>query len=154
MSLSSWEHQILSRIAEELSGPDSKLASLVAGFNRLVAGEEMPFRPQVAGLRRARSRGGYRRRRRHPARTSRWLAAAWLLTTAALIAIALVLNLVNPGPGANRVCARSQAASCTGNGLGALSVLSRGLGTLDPRLPKLPPRHSVLDIPPVNKLVT
>ena len=153
MSLSSWEHQILSRIAEELSGADSKLTSLVTAFNRLVAGEAMPSRPQIAGLRRSRPRGGYRRRR-HPARTARWLAAVWLLTTAALIAIALVLNLVNPGPGANRVCARSQAASCTGNGLGALSVLSRGLGTLDPRLPKLPPRHSVLDIPPVNKLVT
>jgi hypothetical protein len=128
VSLSSWEHKILSRIAEELPGADSKLASLVAGFNRLVAGEEMPFRPQVAGLRRSRPRGGYRRRR-HPSMTWRWLTAAWFLTTAALIAIALVLNLVNPGPGANRVCAQSRAASCTGSGLGALSVLSPGLGT-------------------------
>ena len=128
MSLSSWEHKILSRIAEELPGADSKLASLVAGFNRLVAGEEMPFRPQVAGLRRSRPRGGYRRRR-HPSRTWRWLTAAWFLTTAALIAVALVLNLVNPGPGANRVCAQSRAASCTGSGLGAASVLSPGLGT-------------------------
>jgi hypothetical protein len=129
VSLSSWERQILSRIAEELSGADSKLASLVTAFNRLVAGEEMPSRPQVTGLRRSRSRGGYRHRRRHPARTSRWLAAAWLLTTAALIAIALVLNLVNPGPGANRVCAQSRVASCANSGLGALSVLSPGLGT-------------------------
>jgi hypothetical protein len=128
VSLSSWEHQILGRITEELSGADSKLASLVTAFNRLVAGEEMPFRPQVAGLRRSRPRGGYRRRR-HPARASRWLAAAWLLTTAALIAIALVLNLVNPGAGASRVCAQSRVANCTGNGLGALSVLSPGLGT-------------------------
>jgi len=129
VSLSSWEHKILGRIAEELSGADSKLTSLVAGFNRLVAGEEMPFRPQVAGLRRSRPGGGYRRRRRHPARTWRWLTAVWFLTTAALIAIALVLNYVNPGAGANRVCAQSRAASCNGSGLGALSVLSPGLGT-------------------------
>jgi hypothetical protein len=129
VSLSSWERQILSRIAEELSAADSKLTSLVKGFNRLVASEEMPLRPQVAGLRRSRPRGGYRRRRRHPARTPRWLMAAWLLTTAALIAVALVLNLVNPGPGASRVCAQPRAASCHGYGLGALSVLSPGLGT-------------------------
>jgi hypothetical protein len=127
VSLSSWEHQILSRIAEELSGADSKLASLVTAFNRLVAGEAMPSRPQIAGLRRSRPRGGYRRRR-HPSRTWRWLTAAWFLTTAALIAIALVLNLVTPGPGANRVCAQVRAASCIGNGLGALSVLSPRLG--------------------------
>jgi len=134
VSLTSWEHEILGRIAEELSGADSKLTSLVAGFNRLVAGEEMPFRTQVAGLRRSRPRGGYRRRRRHPARTPRWLTAAWFLATAALIAIALVLNFVTPGPGANRVCTQSQAASCTYNGLGALSVPSHGSGTR-PALP-------------------
>jgi hypothetical protein len=129
VSLSSWEHQILGRIAEELSGADPKLASLVAGFNRLAASEEMPSRPQVGGLRRSRRPGGYRRRRRHTARTSRWLTAVWFVTTAALIAVALVLNLFGPGTGGSRGCAQPRATSCPDNGLGALSVLSLRSGS-------------------------
>ncbi len=124
MSLSSWEHQILGRIAEELSRADPRLASLVTGFNRLAASEEMPSRPQVAGLRRTRRPGGYRRRGWHGARTSRWLTAVWFVTTAALIAVALVLNLFGPGSGGSRACTHSRATSCPGGGLGALSVLS------------------------------
>jgi len=106
VSLTSWERQILSRIAEELSGADSKLSSLVTAFNRLVAGEAMPSRPQIAGLRRSRPRGGYRRRR-NPSRTWRWLTAAWFLTTAALIAVA------DPAPTGSVRKRGRQAASVT-----------------------------------------
>src|SRR5258708_6603276 len=93
VSLSSWEHQILSRIAEELARSDARLASLAAGFNRLAASEEMPPRPQVAGVR----RGRYRRGARYSARASWLFMAVWLVTTAGLIASALVLNLASHG---------------------------------------------------------
>lgn len=124
MSLSSWEHEILSRIAKELSRADPGLTSLVTGFNRIVASEEMPLRPRLASVRRDRRPGGYRRKKRQTAKSSWFLMTLWFVTTAALIAVALVLNLVGPGSGPNRGCAQTRAASCTGSGLGALSVLS------------------------------
>ncbi len=126
MSLSPWEHEILGRIAEELSGSDPKLASLVTGFNRLVSSEAMPSRSQVPVVRRNRRRGEYRRPTRQAVRTSRLLMAVWFVTTAALIAVALVLNVFNPGSSGNRTCAQSRSASCAGNGLGALSMLLPG----------------------------
>ena len=129
MSLSSWEHEILGRIAKELSGSDPKLTSLVAGFNRIVATEEMPSRPRVAIVRRDRRSGGYRRKRRQTGKSSWFLMTLWFVTTAALIAVALVLNLFGPGSGVGKGCAQPRAASCTGNGLGALSVLSPKSGS-------------------------
>ena len=129
MSLSPWEHQILGRIAEELAGSDPKLKSLVTGFNRLAATEEMPPRQRVTGVRRSRRPGGYRRKTRQTARASWFLMTLWFVTTAALLAVALVLNLIGPGAGTNKGCAQPRAASCTGNGLGALSVLSPNSGS-------------------------
>lgn len=126
VGLSSWEHEILGRIAKELSRSDPTLASLVTGFNRLTASETMPSRPRLPVVRRNRHRGGYRRRARH-ARTSRLLMAVWFLTTAMLIAVALVLNVFTPGSPGNRACAQSRSANCAGNELGALSVLLPGL---------------------------
>ena len=103
VSLSSWEHQILGRIAEELAGSDPKLKSLVTGFNRLAATEEMPPRPRVTGVRRSRRPGGYRRRTRQTARASWFLMTLWFVTTAALLAVALVLNLSSvPEPAPTR----------------------------------------------------
>ena len=129
MSLSSWEHQILGRIAEELRGSDPRLASLATGFNRAVASEEMPLRPQVAGARRSRRRGRYRRRTSRVTGMSWFFMAVWCVTTAALIAVALVLNLFGPGTGGSRGCAQPRSSSCAGNGLGALSVLAPGWGS-------------------------
>ena len=124
MSLSSWEHEILGRIAKELSRSDPKLTSLVSGFNRLAATEEMPSRSRVAIVRRSRRPGGYRRRKRETAKSSWFLMTLWFVTTAALIAVALVLNLFGPGSGVGKGCAQPRAASCTGSGLGVLSVVS------------------------------
>jgi len=129
VSLSSWEHEILGRIAKELSRSDPNLTSLVTGFNRVTATEEMPPRPRVSIVRRDRRPGGYRRKKRQTAKSSWFLMTLWFVTTAALIAVALVLNLFGPGRGAGKACAQPHAASCTGNGLGALSVLSPGSGS-------------------------
>ena len=129
MSLSSWEHEILGRIAKELSRSDPKLTSLVTGFNRLAATEEMPSRSRVAIVRRSRRPGGYRRRKRETAKSSWFLMTLWFVTTAALIAVALVLNLFGPGSGVGKGCAQPRAASCTGSGLGVLSVVSPRSGS-------------------------
>jgi hypothetical protein len=129
VSLSSWEHEILGRIAKELSGSDPKLTSLVTGFNRLAATEEMPSRSRVAIVRRDRRSGGYRRKKRQTVKSSWFLMTLWFVTTAALIAVALVLNLFGPGRGVGKGCAQPHAASCTDNGLGALSVLSPRSGS-------------------------
>jgi hypothetical protein len=124
VSLSSWEHEILGRIAKELTGSDPKLTSLAKGFNRIVAHEEMPSRPGLASVRRFRKPGGYRRKRRRTAKSPWFLMTLWFVTTAALIAVALVLNLFGPSSGATKSCAQTRAASCTASELGALSVLS------------------------------
>jgi hypothetical protein len=129
VSLSSWEHEILGRIAKELTGSDPKLTSLVKGFNRIVAAEEMPSRPGLTSVRRSRKPGGYRRKRRHTAKSSWFLMTLWFVTTAALIAVALVLNLFGPGGGANRACVQARTASCAGDAPGALSVLAPRSGS-------------------------
>jgi hypothetical protein len=129
VSLSSWEHEILGRIAKELSRSDPKLTSLARGFNRIVAAEEMPSRPGLASVRRFRKPGGYRRKRRDTARSPWFLMTLWFVTTAALIAVALVLNLFGPGGGANRACVQVRTASCSDNGPGALSVLAPRSGS-------------------------
>jgi hypothetical protein len=129
VSLSPWERQILSRIAEELTGADPKLASLVTGFNRLAASEGMPARPPLRSARRSRGGIRYGRRSPHSVRASWFFVAAWFLATTGMIAIALVLNVLGPGSDGNRGCVQPRAASCTGKGLGALAVLSPGPGS-------------------------
>ena len=42
MSLSAWEQQALDSIKDGLAGTDPKLAALLATFDRLASGEEMP----------------------------------------------------------------------------------------------------------------
>lgn len=129
MSLSPWEHQILGRIAEELTGSDPGLASLVTGFNRLAASEEMPPRPRVRSIGRSRRGVRYRRGARHSVRASWFFVASWFLATIGMIAVALVLNVIGPRAGGNRGCSQPRSVSCTDSGLGALSVLSPGPGS-------------------------
>jgi hypothetical protein len=126
VGLSSWEHQILRRIAEELVGSDPKLASLATGFNRLAASEEMPPRPRLRSGRRSRRGTRYSWSTRRSRRASWFFMAAWFLTTAGMIVIALVLNLVGPATGGIRGCAQPRTASCSGKGMGALPVLLPG----------------------------
>lgn len=118
MSLSAWEQQALESIRNGLAGSDPELAALLSAFNRLASDEEMPDREKT----RAGSRRAFRRLRR-----ARWHASLcrvrqrlgvqgaallllWLLTTAALIAVALALSV-----GGNRgTCTETAAMICAG----------------------------------------
>jgi hypothetical protein len=99
MSLSAWEQQALDSIKDGLTGSDPKLAALLSAFTRLASGEDMPDREKIrAGsrralrrLRRARWRFSVRRVCRRPG-FGRAAVLLSLLTTAALIAVALALN--------------------------------------------------------------
>ena len=99
MSLSAWEQQALDSIKDRLAGSDPELAALLSAFTQLASGEEIPDREKV----RAGSRRALRRLRRARSRLSarrvcqrlgiqRAVLLLWLLTTAAVIAVALALN--------------------------------------------------------------
>jgi len=117
MSLSAWEQQALESIQNGLAGSDPELAALLSMFNRLASDEKMPDRERTgAGARRA-----FRRLRRVLWRSrlreafnrlgfGRAALLLWLLTTAALIAVALALNA-----GGNRgTCTETAAMICIG----------------------------------------
>jgi hypothetical protein len=114
MSLSAWEQQALESIKNGLSGSDPELTALLSAFNRLASGEEMPERENIQ----ARSRRALRRLCRARRRTSlkqpgqrprfqRTFLLLWLLTTAAMIAIALVLSTGDQG-----TCTETVAMVC------------------------------------------
>ena len=119
MSPSSWEQRILSCIADELAASDPKLASNLAVFNRLAWGEEMPARQRPDGVRREPGRSRRSRRctwkRRRQRRTVRvaWTAiAAWILISAALITVALVLSHIGHGPDGRQRCTQRWPVTC------------------------------------------
>jgi hypothetical protein len=118
MSLSAWEQQALESIKIGLAGSDPELAALLSAFNRLASDEEMPDREKT----RAGSRRAFRRLRR-----ARWhsslrrvcqrlgfqravLLLVGVLTTAALIAVALALN----AGGDHGACTETAAMICVG----------------------------------------
>lgn len=114
MSLSAWEQRALDSIKDKLAGSDPELAALLSAFTGLASGQEMPDREKIrVGSRPA-------PRLRHPRRRSRlrricqrlgFQRAAlllWLLATAALIAVALVLNV----GGGHRTCGETMAMAC------------------------------------------
>jgi len=120
-SLTERESQALDAIAHGLAGSDPRLASMLNIFSRLAAGEEMPAREKIR-IRRGWPPARPRRARRHP-RPGRalpqphrlcprlgWPQAMlllWVVISAALVAVALVLN--NSGPTA---CVRSMGTAC------------------------------------------
>ncbi|MGH3298971.1 MAG: hypothetical protein ACRDP7_44985 [Trebonia sp.] len=99
MSLSAHERQELDLIEDEIAGSDPGLASLLAAFARLAAGEELPAREQVRAARRPHGR---RRLLRLPRASRRavdpavrlGLAAVllWLAVSVALIVSVLVIS--------------------------------------------------------------
>ncbi len=116
MSLNAWEQQALDSIRDGLTGSDPDLAALLSAFTRLESDEDMPDRENIqAGPRRALRR--LRRNRRHATwrRVCRRLGfrrasmLLWLLTTAALIAVALAFN----DGGGHAPCAGWAGAACT-----------------------------------------
>jgi hypothetical protein len=118
MGLSAWERQVLDSIKSDIAGSDPELTALLSSFTRLVSGEEMPGRENV-------SAGPRRTIRRH--RRARWrtslrtaghrmgfrrtaLLSLWLLTTAALAAVIVVLTT---GSDHGSTCTETAIIACT-----------------------------------------
>jgi hypothetical protein len=68
MSLNLPETQALRSIADGLAGSDPRLASMLAIFSQLAAGEEMPAREKIRARRGRPAAHRPRRARRHPRR--------------------------------------------------------------------------------------
>ncbi len=102
MSLSSSEQQALDSIKDSLASSDPTLVARLTMFARLASGEEMPAREKIhVGSRRAGSQPGYPRgdeglRPAGRVRQRMGLQGAalllWLVTTIALIAVALTCS--------------------------------------------------------------
>jgi hypothetical protein len=123
MSFTELERQALGSIADGLAGSDPRLASMLDIFSRLAAGEEMPVRETIR-IRRGRPAANRPpHARRHPRRGITlpqarrlyprlgWQQAMpllWAVITAALLAIALILNT----SGHNAPCTRSMRTAC------------------------------------------
>jgi Protein of unknown function (DUF3040) len=86
MSLSAWEQQVLDSIKDGLASSDPRLVARLSMFTRLASGEEMPAREKIHA-------GSQRTARPEPRRRLLGLQGAalllWLVTTVALIAVAL-----------------------------------------------------------------
>ena len=121
MSLNQSETQALGTIADGLAGSDPRLASMLDIFSRLAAGEEMPARAKTR-VRRGRPPARPRRARRHPRRGTalpqvrrlyprlgrqQAILLLWAVTTAALLATALLLNTSG-----HNACIQSIGTAC------------------------------------------
>ena len=121
MSLNQSETQTLGTIADGLAGSDPRLASMLDIFSRLAAGEEMPARAKTR-VRRGRPPARPRRARRHPRRGTalpqvhrlyprlarqQAILLLWAVTTAALLATALLLNTSG-----HNACIQSMGTAC------------------------------------------
>ena len=106
MSLSAWEQQALDSIKDGLADSDRRLVALLTTFTQLASGEEMPVRDEIRSSSRRTIQHSHRKSR-HPSQDELcWHARRvyqhlglqhvmlllWLLVTAALIAVALVLT--------------------------------------------------------------
>src|SRR5215475_16205678 len=115
MSLTEPETQALGSIADGLAGADPRLASMLAIFSRLAAGEEMPAREKT---RVRRGRPGFLRPRRgtaFPHARRRYARLGWpramvvlgAVVSAALLTAALALTASGP-----TTCARPLGTAC------------------------------------------
>ena len=115
MSFTELERQALGSIADGLAGADPRLASMLAIFSRLAAGEEMPAREKT---RVRRGRPGFLRPRRgtaFPHARRRYARLGWpraMLVLGAVVSAALLtaaLALTASGP---TTCARPLGTAC------------------------------------------
>jgi hypothetical protein len=130
MSLSAHEQHALDTIEDDLAGSDPKLASMLATFSRLAAGEEMPVREKTrAGRPRATGCQQRRRRARRHAGITRsawrrpvgpWASALLFLVVAVAVVVTVVVALV-VSHGGNRACTDTFALVCTGQARGRTS---------------------------------
>ena len=103
MSLSAWEQDALDSIKDRLASSDPTLVARLTIFARLASGEEMPAREKIqAGSRRSRPEDT-------PRGLPRTALLLWLVTTFALIAVALTSNRGSQG-----TCVGPWATLCTG----------------------------------------
>ena len=103
VSPAGWELQALESIQGALGHTDPKLASLLATFTRLVSSEQMPAHEKVRSPLRhpprrrrpllRRGKAPYRHRSLQPA-----VILAWLITSIAMITVAVVLSRGGPAP--------------------------------------------------------
>jgi len=122
MSLNQSETQTLGTIADGLTGSDPRLASMLNIFSRLAVGEEMPAREKTRVRRGRPAAHRPRRARRHPRQgiarpqarrlhsrlgRQRAMLLLWAVTTAALLAVALLLNTSG-----HNACIQSIGTSC------------------------------------------
>ena len=103
MSPAGWEHRALDSIQSALGHTDPKLASLLAMFSRLASSEQMPAHEKVRSpLRHLPHRRRSRPRRGQPPHRQRSLQRAavvtWLLTSIAMITVAVILSRGGPAP--------------------------------------------------------
>ena len=122
MSFTELERQALGSIADALAGSDPRLASMLAIFSRLAAGEEMPVREKTRARRGRPAAYRPRRARRRPRRgiafpqpRRRYPRLGWqqaMVVLGAVIVAALVtaaLALTASGP---KTCVRSMGTAC------------------------------------------
>jgi len=113
MGLSAWEQQALDSIKSRIAGSDPELAALLSGFSRLASSEEMPDREKVRvgsrRLRRTGQRSSLRRACQRLGFPRAALLALWMLTTAALIAVVVVLAV---GSDHGSTCTETIAMAC------------------------------------------
>jgi len=112
MSPSAWEHKALDSIKDGLASSDPTLVARLTIFTRLASSEEMPAREKIYAV----SRRAVRRSPSKPLTTRRvYLQQAvppllWLVTTVALIAVALSYNR----GGSQGTCTGSWTTFCSG----------------------------------------
>jgi hypothetical protein len=107
MSLNEPQMQALGWIEDSLAGSDPRLASMLNIFSRLAAGEEMPAGEKIRVRRGRPAAPRPRRARRHPRRDAalpqprrlyrrlglqQAMLLLWVVISAGLLAVALVLN--------------------------------------------------------------
>jgi hypothetical protein len=123
MSLSVWEQQALDSIKDGLVGADPQLVALLTTFTQLASTEEMPVQEMIPAasrrtllwpLRRPRHNcraEGCRRSRPMPGFVRlQWIVLlVWLVTTMALIAVAILMSRGGGGP---VTCPGSFPATC------------------------------------------
>ena len=120
MSLNEPDTQALGSIEDGLAGSDPRLASMLNIFSRLAAGEEMPVREKIRVLRGRPTAPRLPRAQRHPRLGQQQnMLLLWVVISAVLIAVALVLNT----SGHNASCIQSVGTACpfppSGSGAGS-----------------------------------
>ncbi|HEX6448524.1 MAG TPA: DUF3040 domain-containing protein [Trebonia sp.] len=114
MSLSAHDKEALDLIAEGLAASDPRFAAKLSAFTKLTDGGEMPARERIRAATRPTAfrgplmRGSRPGGRTRPRRPLYWITVAvWLLISATMISLALILS--HSGAPA---CARGQGTGC------------------------------------------